>query len=206
MHNPQRRCGGFSLAVHGVIFAVIAACAPTPPTPAAGVPDAAFPPLVARFARVGDLVRGKIGVTAGYQLTDADVGVEATVHVAVAVTGASLLPSLDRRDGKPADIAAAALARSIAQVRRFYPRGRVEPPHDAFVVRGGALRPGRASTLHYEELLDGRLQLFDLDVVVFCCADGDATYEYRFRHPASVDAHAADAAFIEPLPWPPLHP
>jgi hypothetical protein len=182
-------------------LAALAGCGPAAPELASPA-EAAFPVHVAGFDRVGAPERSRLGRIAGYQLVvDADTLVVATVHVRPAGASRSLLPSLDRGQAAPEEVAAAVLERSIDQVRHFYPALRMGTVREAFLVRNGQLRSGRQVTLQYDDLLAGQMQPIDLDITVLCCSGGGEVFEYRFRHAASVAPAIVIAAFMEALPW-----
>jgi len=160
-----------------------------------------FPERVGAFARAAPPVQGHGGVTGGYQQTDAGGGLVVTVQVRPAGEGASLLPALDLGRGDSGALTEAALGRSLAQIRRFYPAATVTPPREVLLVRDGVLRNGRGVTVEYQESLGEAMQAVRLEVIVLCCTARHELVEYRFRHAAGTDSGAAITAFLRGFAW-----
>jgi hypothetical protein len=185
--------------------ALLAGCAA--PVDNAADPSAAFPARVEGFERVEVVPagHGRLGVMAGYQSIGTPGGgdpvpVAATVHVHAPRAGDSMLPALDRM-ADPAAVAAADLVLSEAQVHRFYPQARVLREAAAFLVQGGAFRPGRRALIAFDEKRDGAVQPMQMAIYTFCCDRAGMLHEYRFRYAADAGPDLAIAAFMRALAW-----
>lgn len=95
----------------------------------------------------------------------------------------------------------AALDASIAQVRHYYPSATLGPRRDVYLLRFGTIQTGRSTTVTFDDLMDGRRQPIRLEIDTFCCQAGHWDYEYRFRSPRTLDAHAAISRFLQDIPW-----
>ena len=180
---------------------LLGACAAPAENVAAPAADL-FPDRVARFERVETMPAepGHHGSMAGYNRVGEGEFLAATVHIYPPHDPASLLPSLDRT-ADPATAAAADLARSETQVRRFYPQARVLRERPAFLVQDGAIKPGRSAEIAFEDMLEGTMQPISLTVFVFCCDRAGRVHEYRFRHAAGLEADLVIAEFMRALKW-----
>jgi hypothetical protein len=144
------------------------------------------------------------GVTAGYSQTVGSDNVIATIRVHPAGAGDTLLPSVNLGGGGiDADASAQALARSIAQVRRFYPKAALLTEAPAFLFQKGALQSGKSAVLEYHELHAGQPRTMQLKIYSFCCGAGQWAYEYRFRYPAGLDAEFGIVTFMRATAWEP---
>ncbi len=103
--------------------------------------------------------------------------------------------------GVDGDASAGALAVSVAQVRRFYPKAAVISQGDAFLLQRGALQQGKRAELEYRELYNGQQRAMRLRIYSFCCAGGQWSYEYRFRYPATVSDDLAISVFLRDSSW-----
>jgi hypothetical protein len=146
-------------------------------------------------------VRGRNSVVAGYQLVTASGSIVATVQVRPAAGATSLLPQLDIGRGDADAIAAAALAHSIAEVRRFYPEAQADAEREVLVVHDGVLRSGRGSAVEYRVSTDDVPQAMRMEVSVLCCTRRRELVEYRFRHAASLEVGRETSEFLRAFPW-----
>jgi hypothetical protein len=167
----------------------------------ATLPVLPFPEWMGAFERVEAPVKGRSGILAGYQLLAPSGSVIATVQRRPAPGVGSLAPALDKGPSDSAAVAEAELARSIAQIHRFYPDARTDATEPFLVLRGGRLRPGRSAGVEYQEEVDGLVQTMKMDVKVVCCTDGHEVVEYRFRHTGAVTADPEESAFLRGFPW-----
>jgi hypothetical protein len=166
----------------------------------------ATPAKIGDFERV-DVTKGEHsgpGVTAGYSQVVGGDTVIATIRVYPAVASHTLLPAIDLGGGGiDADASAQALARSVAQVRRFYPKASVLTEAAAFLFQRGALQSGKSAVVEYHELHAGQPRTMRLKIYSFCCAGGQWAYEYRFRYPAGLDDAFSIVAFMRETTWQP---
>jgi hypothetical protein len=181
----------------------LAACSSgTPIPPDTGPP---FPQHVGGFDLAGPPKSGQAGTVAGYQMggTEPQGDVIATVHRSPPgqSDGGGLVPFLDFGGGDPDAIATARLNRSIAEVRHFYRQAVVTQMGPAYLVQQGVLQRGRQATLQFTDSFAGTDQPIALDIVVLCCTAEGSSYEYRFRHAASVPMGAVETEFMSALPW-----
>jgi hypothetical protein len=178
------------------------AAQPVPDAPRAegNGPGLTLPSQIAGFQRVDLQKSGGNATTAGYVLNDSANLVIATVHVQRATTDG---PGPLFESSRTADATAStrALEASVAQVRHYYPGAVLRDVHNVFLVKRGELQAGRAATLRYNDLLEGKRQAIDLDIYTFCCVDGRWDYEYRIRHAADDDAATAVMPFMRALDW-----
>jgi hypothetical protein len=183
--------------------------APSPSSPASGVAlndgwGLATPETIGEFTRA-DVVHGtnpEHGTTAGYSHIVGDDAVIATISVRPWTASDVLIPAVNiNGGGVDGSASARALAASIAQVRRFYPKAAVITQDDAFLVQRGALQQGKRAVLEYHELHDGQQRAMRLRVYSFCCLGGQWSYEYRFRYPATVDDDLAISVFLRESSW-----
>lgn len=167
-----------------------------------GAPSAPlFPEQVGAFERVEAPVKGRSGILAGYQLVAPSGSVMATVQRRPAPGVGSLTPVLDKGPSDSAAVAEAELARSIAQIHRFYPDASADAFAAFLLLRGSRLRPGRSARVEYREEVDGQIQTMKMDINVVCCTDGHEVVEYRFRHAAAVAADMEESEFLRGFPW-----
>jgi hypothetical protein len=180
----------------------------TPPSGAGVVFDGgwglATPGTIGAFTRV-DIdppAHPERGITAGYSHLAGDEPVIATMSVRPRVATDVLLPAVSLGGGGvDGGSSAQALALSIAQVRRFYPKATVLTQTDTFLVQRGALQQGKMAVLGYQELHAGQERPMRLRVYSFCCVGGQWAYEYRFRYPATVDDDFDIAVFLRESSW-----
>jgi hypothetical protein len=189
----------------GLVLALLGGCATSPGAAPNAAPGAApgppFPAHVADFEQVEPPVHGRSSVVAGYQLVLAAGSVVATVQRRAVADNRSLIPALDQGAGGADAVLAAELARSIAQVRRFYPDATASAPQSFLVLQEGRLRPGRAVVMDYRNDSEGADPAMQLDVKLLCCTAAHEMVEYRFRHPAGVTADLAESDFLRQFPW-----
>jgi hypothetical protein len=161
-------------------------------------------------AKIGDYTRVDLvgadtpntGITAGYsRIIDADT-VIATVRVHPVQAKTALLSSIDLGSGGiTAAGSARALDASIAQVHRFYPAAQVQTKSPSFLNQKGVLQPGQSAIVAYDELHAGQQRPMRLAIYTFCCAEGQWSYEYRFRYPATIDDALGIAEFMRATSW-----
>jgi hypothetical protein len=163
--------------------------------------DAPFPDRVGAFERVEPPVHGRASITAGYQFAAAAGSVMATVQRRPAEGGTSLFPALDIGRNEAETIAEAALVRSIAQIRRFYPEATTGPVRPVLLVRGGVLRTGRGITVDYREIVEDGPRTMQMEVSVLCCTSRREVVEYRFRHLAGLGLDREVSDFLRGFPW-----
>jgi hypothetical protein len=143
------------------------------------------------------------GVTAGYSQTVGSDTVIATMRVHPVGGSDALLPSIDLGGSGAIDAGASAqaLERSIAQVRRFYPKSTLLTEAPAFLFQKGALQSGKSAVMEYHELYAGQPRTMRLKIYSFCCGAGQWAYEYRFRYPAGLDDEFGIVTFMRATAW-----
>jgi hypothetical protein len=189
--------------------------APPPPPGQSGIVldggwGLATPDKIGDFERV-DVTKSDHaapGVTAGYSQIVGTDSVIATIRVHPVSRSDALVPSIDLggSDAIDAGASAQALERSIAQVRRFYPKAALLTEAPAFLFQKGVLQSGQSAVMEYHELHAGQQRTMRLKIYSFCCGAGQWAYEYRFRYPAGLDDEFGIAAFMRATAWEPPRP
>ncbi len=160
-----------------------------------------FPANVGPFEQIEPPITGRASVTAGYQLLLPDGPVIATVQWRPTGTVASLLPSLDLGGHDAEDLVDAAVPRSLAQIRRFYPDASAGEVHGFLVPHGGKLHPGRQFTATFQDSTDATPEPIAMEVNLVCCNAQGEIVEFRFRHAPGLAAAREQSAFVRDFPW-----
>lgn len=161
-----------------------------------------LPTTLAGFTRGGVEDRAKnTEAVADYVLAGPPGPITATIRVSArGGSGGTLIPFI----GEPSNDATAAesgaaLAASLAALRRQDPTATFGAPEDVFLVRFGTIQHGRAVS---GTGTDGGTPV-RLRIETFCCVGGRWSYEYRFRiaQDAGPAAEERDRAFERALAW-----
>ncbi len=159
-----------------------------------------MPRQVGVFTVVEAPVEGRGARTVGYQAIIDGAPVLATAQRRQ-LRSTSLLPDYDLLSPRSDAILDDELARSLAQVRRFYPAMEAATPRGFLVFHSGMMRPGRHVTVHFRDAENPLLPDAVMDIDIVCCTTRREVVEMRFRYRPGLDAARETVSFIAAFPW-----